>query len=173
MTILNLIFSLVVLAFLVFPSDTKAQSQRNPCFYTTENPSIGNGCISDSVVTPHPVSTFPSSSGGLAPSPSAPALATAQVIKGSSGNLYSFEVSADSTLSAAAWWILIYDATADPGNGTVTPLKCYAQASGVTSASYAWLTPINFKTGIVIAVSTTGCYTETQSAHAFISGDAQ
>lgn len=118
----------------------------------------------------------PSSAGGLTPSPLAPALATSQVIETcptGGCNLYSFEVSADSTLSAAAWWILIFDATSDPGNGSVTPRKCYAQVSGATSAAYAWTFPIHFTTGIVIVVSTSGCFTETQSAHAFISGDAK
>jgi hypothetical protein len=131
------------------------------------------GSIPVTPTTPLPVVQVPSASGGLAPSPAAPALATSQVIKASAGNLYSFEVSADSTLSGAAWWILIFDAATDPGNGAVTPRKCYAQVSGATSASYAWFTPIAFTTGIVIVVSTTGCYTETQSAHAFISGDAK
>lgn len=113
------------------------------------------------------------SSAALTPSPASPALATAQIIKAAPGNLYSFEVSADSTLSGTAWWILVYDALTDPGNGTVTPRKCYAQISGTTSASYTFPTPIAFGTGIVIVASTTGCYTETQSAHAFISGDAK
>lgn len=118
-------------------------------------------------------SPSPSPSAGLTPAPAAPTLATSQVVKNSAGNLYSFEVSADSTLSAAAWWILIFDATSDPGNGAVTPRKCYAQVSGATSAAYAFPTPITFANGIVIVVSTTGCFTETQSAHAFISGDAK
>ena len=87
--------------------------------------------------------------------------------------LTSFEVSADSTLSAAAWWVMIYDAATAPADGTVTPKKCYAQASGATSFSAAFATPPIFTTGIVIGVSTTGCFTKTASIHAFISGDAQ
>jgi hypothetical protein len=85
--------------------------------------------------------------------------------------LTSFEVSADSTLSAAAWWIMIYDATAAPSDGAVTPKKCYAIASGTTSFAAAFQTPPIFTTGIVIGVSTTGCFSKTASAHAFISGD--
>ena len=126
-----------------------------------------------SPTTPLPTYAAPSSGAGLTPSPVAPSLATSQVIKASAGNLYSFEVSADSTLSAAAWWILIFDSASDPGNVAVTPRKCYAQPAGVTSAAYAWTVPVAFTTGIVIVVSSTGCYTETQSAHAFISGDAK
>jgi hypothetical protein len=106
-------------------------------------------------------------------SSSSGALAANQVVKGAGGNLFSFEVSADSTLSGAAWWIMIYDAVAAPADGAVTPRKCYAQPSGAVSASYAFQAPISFSTGIVIGVSTTGCYTKTQSVHAFISGDFQ
>lgn len=117
---------------------------------------------------------------GLAVSPAAAqvsssstALAANQVVKGAPGVLYSFEVSADATLSAAAWWIMIYDATAAPVDGAVTPKKCYAQPSGAVSASYAFTRPVQFGVGITIGVSTTGCFTKTASVHAFISGDFQ
>lgn len=101
------------------------------------------------------------------------ALAANQIVKASAGNLYSFEISADSTLSGAAWWIMIYNATSAPVDGAVTPLKCYAMALGVTSYSAAFPIPVAFSTGITIGVSTTGCFTKTASTHAFISGDAQ
>ena len=101
------------------------------------------------------------------------ALASNKVVKASAGNLYSFNVSADSTLSGAAWWIMIFDATSLPGDGGVTPAKCYAVPTGTTSYSAAFNLPVAFTTGIVIGVSTTGCFTKTASTHAFISGDAQ
>ena len=112
------------------------------------------------------------SSSGLTPS-STVALASSQIVKASAGNLYSFEVSADSTLSGSPWWIMIFNATTLPADGAVTPTKCYAMSSGQTSAAYAWMIPVQFSTGIVIGVSTTGCFTKTASVHAFISGDAQ
>lgn len=112
------------------------------------------------------------STSGLTPTTSA-ALAANTVIKASAGNLYSFEVAADSTLSAAAWWIMIYNATSAPGDGAVTPLKCYAMPLGTTTFSAAFPTPVAFSTGIVIGVSTNGCFTKAASTHAFISGDAQ
>lgn len=122
--------------------------------------------------------------GGTIPSPSAAsanalapvvtaAVATSEVIKASAGNLYSFDVSVDTTLSPSPWWILILNATSDPGNGSVTPLKCYAMPSNTTNFSAAFPMPVAFSTGIVIVASTTGCFTETTSAHAFISGDAR
>ena len=80
---------------------------------------------------------------------------------------------ADSTLAAAAWWIMIYDAITKPAAGAVTPAKCYALPSSVTSAAYAFPAAVSFTTGIVIGVSTTGCFTKTASTHAFISGDYQ
>jgi hypothetical protein len=99
-------------------------------------------------------------------------LETSHVIKNGAGNLYAFNISADSTLSGAAWWLLIFNATSAPGDGAVTPAKCYALASGTTSYSAAWdIAPLYFSTGITIVVSTTGCFTKTASAHAFISGD--
>lgn len=110
------------------------------------------------------------STAGLSTAASA-ALAANQVVKASAGNLYSFDVAADSTLSGAAWWIMIYNATTAPGDGDVTPAKCYAMPSGVTSYAAAFPVPVAFSTGIVIGVSTAGCFTKTASTHAFISGD--
>ena len=126
-----------------------------------------DGFIVSSNIQPSSSATF-----GLSSSSTA-ALASSQIVKASAGNLYSFEVSADSTLSGAPWWVMIFNATTLPADGAVTPAKCYAMSSGQVSASYAWNVPVQFSTGIVIGVSTTGCFTKTASAHAFISGDAQ
>jgi hypothetical protein len=112
------------------------------------------------------------SAAGLTPVPST-ALEANHVIKASAGNLYSFNVSADSTLSGAAWWLMIYNAASAPADGAVTPAKCYAFPSGTTGYSAAFTLPVNFSTGITMGVSTTGCFTKTASAHAFISGDAK
>lgn len=99
------------------------------------------------------------------------ALAANLVVKGSAGSLHSFNVSADSTLSGAAWWVMVYNATSAPADGGVTPTKCYALPSGATGVSGAFVAPVTFSTGIVIGVSTTGCFTKTASTHAFISGE--
>lgn len=100
-------------------------------------------------------------------------LATSLVLKASAGNLYGLNVSADSTLSGAAWWVMVHNAAAAPAAGAVTPTKCYALALGTTMASLAFPTPVRFSTGVSVTVSTTGCFTQTDSVHAFISGDAQ
>lgn len=102
---------------------------------------------------------------------SSAALAANTVINSGAASLYSFNVSADSTLSGAAWWIMVYNATSAPADGAVTPQKCYAMANGTTSFSAAFPNPAVFGTGITIGVSTTGCFTKTASTHAFISGD--
>ena len=164
------LFRLLALSTLLWAGNVFAQTGIG---YQSTLGSQGVTPVSPTTPLPTYAAPAPASQAGLTPSPAAPSLATSQVIKASAGNLYSFEVSADSTLSAAAWWILIFDAASDPGNGGVTPRKCYAQVPGSTSASYIWTVPISFSTGIVIVASTTGCYTETQSAHAFISGDAK
>lgn len=99
------------------------------------------------------------------------ALAANLVVKASAGSLHSFDVSADSTLSAAPWWVMIYNLTSAPSDGAVTPTKCYALPSGATSIGGAFVAPVTFTTGIVIGVSTTGCFSKTASTHAFISAE--
>jgi len=94
-----------------------------------------------------------------------------QIITASAGSLYSFDVQADSTLAASAWYIMVYNLAAAPVDGAVMPLKCYQMAAGTLGMSAAFPSPIRFSTGIVIGVSTTGCFIKTESAHAFISGD--
>ena len=147
--------------------------------------SNSNSCIPVTASAPLPVTPsspsgtqnvtiIPTAAAGVATSYSATAaLASNKVVKGSAGNLYSLQVAADSTLSAANWWIMIFDATSLPGDGAITPAKCYGIPAGITGASFAFPNPIRLATGITVGVSTTGCFTQTASIHAFISGDAQ
>lgn len=103
---------------------------------------------------------------------SSTALAANLVINAAASGLYSFTVSADSTLYAATWYIMIYNATSAPVDGAVTPLKCYEMPTNTYTYTAAFPNPVPFSTGIVIGVSTTGCFTKTASTHAaFISGD--
>lgn len=102
------------------------------------------------------------------------ALCANLVVKNAAGSLNTFEVQADSTLSASAWYVMVYDATSAPADGAVTPAKCYAQPSGTTQMG-GTLGPggTSYTTGITIGVSTTGCFTKTASTHAFIGADYQ
>ncbi len=104
-----------------------------------------------------------------------PALGSSLVAAtGANRQLEDFEVSADSTLSGAAWWVMIFDAASLPGNGAVTPVKCYAVPTGTAQFSFAYSDAgPRFQTGVVIGASTTGCFSLTASAHAFIAADVQ
>lgn len=100
-------------------------------------------------------------------------LAASLIAHNGSGLLYSLDVSADSTLSGAAWWVLVYDATSVPADGTVTPKKCFAEPSGATLIHVEFPNPVAFTNGIVVVASTTGCFSQTKSTHAFLSVDYQ
>ena len=119
-----------------------------------------------------PVALAGSSTVGVAHTQTS-ALAANLVVKASAGNLYSFAASADSTLSGSAWWLIGYDAAAAPADGAVTPALCYSFPAGTTSAGYSFPVPTAFTSGIVLGVSTTGCFTKTASTHAFISASYQ
>lgn len=133
-----------------------------------------NSCTVSNSITNGTVTLLPSNGQAAANTPVATsALAANQVIKGSPGNLYSFQVGADPTLAATAWWIMVYNTISAPADGPVTPAKCYPVATATREFDTNFTTPIYFATGITIGVSTTGCFTKSQSVHAFISGDAQ
>lgn len=89
------------------------------------------------------------------------------VLKASAGNLYGFEV----TTGGSAGYVMIFNATSAPADGTVTPVKTFVVAANATVA-FAWDTPLRFSTGITVVFSTTGPFTKTISATAFISGQA-
>jgi len=140
---------LFLLLFLLCPQLSLAQSPMTRCALSAD----GRSCVQ---------SLFPSSSA---------ALASDQVVSVVPASLWSFEVS---NASGAAWWILIFDAIAAPTDGAgQLPVKCYAMPVGTTNFSAAFTMPIQFRTGIVISNSSTGCFTKTASVQAFISADAR
>ena len=112
-------------------------------------------------ITPHTVA-----SGALA----RVATTTAQsglVVKASAGNLYGYNV----VSGASAGYLMIFDSVTVPADGAVTPLLCIPLAAnaGITSDRDI---PIRFATGISMCFSTTGPFTKTASATAFLAGDA-
>lgn len=134
----------------------------------------GTAWVPCSTTVPFPITPSPSATTGGVAYSSTTALAANKVVKAGAGNLFAFNVGADSTLSAAAWWIMIYDATVAPSDGAVTPAKCYPMSAGTTGFAASFTSaPLALATGITIGVSTTGCFTKTASTHAFISGDAK
>lgn len=75
------------------------------------------------------------------------------------------------TTGAAAGYVLIFNLTAAPSNGAVTPQDCVAVPAN-TTASLATMDqpPEWFTVGITAAFSTTGCFTLTLSNTAFFHG---
>lgn len=166
-----------LLATLVCLTPLEGVAQTNTVIWTQVGTSASGAAEYAPVSVANPIPTTGGGGGGGTISPatkvSTAALAANLVVDAASGHLTSFEVAADSTLSGAAWWVMIYDATTAPADGSITPAKCYAIPSGATTISAAFPIPTTFTTGIVIGVSTTGCFTKTASTHAFISGDFQ
>lgn len=95
-------------------------------------------------------------------------LETGHVIKASAGNLYGF----NGTTTSAAGYFLVHNSTTVPAAGAVTPVKSYRVAAD-TSIEVAFDPPLRLGTGISISFSSAATpFTQTDSATAFISGDA-
>lgn len=98
------------------------------------------------------------------------AVETGHVIKASAGNLYGFQV----TTGASAGFVMVFNSATVPAAGAVTPVKCYRVAANSSfGVSYSPL-PLYLGTGVSLAFSVgADCFTKTDSATAFISGNAQ
>ena len=77
------------------------------------------------------------------------------------------------TTGASAGYVMIFDATSVPANGTVTPSYCYEVPANTTLGASWDNIPASFTNGIVFVFSTTGCFTKTISNTAFFSVQAQ
>lgn len=87
-----------------------------------------------------------------------------RVLKASAGNLIRIGI----TTAGSAGYLMVFNSTTVPADGTVTPLMC--RAIGATSTVVYGMAdiPPRFTTGISVAFSTTGCFTKTASATAYI-----
>lgn len=94
------------------------------------------------------------------------AIASNIVAKSGAGNFYS----ANLTSGASAGYFMLFDATAAPADGAVTPFKCWVAAANST-ISISNNPPIRAATGITVVFSTTGCFAKLASATAFMSVD--
>lgn len=112
-----------------------------------------------------------SSSAAATTSASSTAAASNLVLKASAGNLYNLTA----TIGATSGYLLLFDATALPSNGAVTPVLCLPVTSNGTNGSISldFSTPKRFGTGITAGFSTTGCFTLTASATASFFGGYQ
>ena len=95
------------------------------------------------------------------------AVASALVLKASAGSLCSLVAS-----TTAAGWIMLFDATSAPADGTVAPKWAYPLSAG-GALNMAWPNPLSFATGITAVFSTTGPFTKLASTTAYISGQVQ
>ena len=97
-------------------------------------------------------------------------LASNLVLKAASGSLYACYVTTGST----AGWLMLFDAVAVAANGTVSPKhSIYCPANATTELELPFLTAEPFAAGITAAFSSTGPFTFTASASAFIKGIVQ
>lgn len=92
-------------------------------------------------------------------------VASSLVLKATAGNLYDFSV----TAGASAGYLMIFNATTAPADGTVTPAVVLAIAANA-SIGFTYPYPKRFTTGITMVFSTTGPFTKTASATAFLAG---
>lgn len=108
-----------------------------------------------------------SSSASIAPSAGQTAVAAGSLIlKASAGNVYGYEVCA----GASAGYLMLFDSATVPADGTVTPRRVHAIAANA-SLSRSFNPPLRCATGITLVFSTTGPFTKTISATAFLAGD--
>jgi hypothetical protein len=92
------------------------------------------------------------------------AAAGSLVVKASAGNLYDFNVVA----GASAGFVMIFNAVSAPADGAVTPAFVIPLAANA-GVAFSFPYPRRFSTGITIVFSTTGPFSKTISATAFIS----
>lgn len=74
---------------------------------------------------------------------------------------------------ASAGYVMLFDAASVPADGAVAPLRCITIAPNTTIDLNFRGSPLRFDVGAVIVFSTTGCFTKTASATAFLAGDVQ
>lgn len=87
------------------------------------------------------------------------------VLRSKPGAIYGLSV----TSGASAGYVLVFDATVAPADGAVTPVFCY-QLPATSTVSVSYAPAAAFANGAVVVFSTTGCFTKTASATAFIAG---
>lgn len=95
------------------------------------------------------------------------AVASSLVLKASAGNLYGYNIVA----GASAGYLMIFNATSAPADGAVTPTLCIPVAANA-GLERQFAKPLRFTTGITMVFSTTGPFTKTASATAFLAGEA-
>lgn len=160
----------------VQPGTAATQSALQGCLYETSPAAASSGqqravhCDSagnllingSSTPTPSPTT------GGITPVVSSVA-ESCHVLKNAAGNLYSV-----SGYAGVAAWIMVFNATAAPADGAVTPtIWAYVPTAGSWSINYGAF-PAAFNAGITVCASSTGPLTKTAvSTNNVFSGNIQ
>jgi hypothetical protein len=97
------------------------------------------------------------------------AVSAGQVLRAGTTNLAGLNV----VSGASAGYVMLFDAAAVPADGAVVPLRCMPIAANTGLDLNFRGSPLRFDAGAVIVFSTTGCFTKTGSATAFLAGDVQ
>lgn len=95
-----------------------------------------------------------------------PVAAGSLVAKAKPGNLYGFNV----TTGGSAGYLMLFDDVTVPAEGAVTPKRVISIAAN-TTLDRSFTNPLRFNKGIVLVFSTTGPFTKTISATAFLAAD--
>lgn len=96
-----------------------------------------------------------------------PSVESNRVLKASAGNFYG----ACTTTGATAGFMMVFNATAAPADGAVTPVEWLQIAANSTGClSYGSGPPNAYATGITVVFSSTGPFTKTASATAAFVG---
>lgn len=98
-----------------------------------------------------------------------PAVASSLIVKSQDANLLDVNI----VSGASAGYVMVIDAATVPADGAVTPALCLPVAANTGIDINLRANPTRFGNGIVVVFSTTGCFTKTASATAFISASAQ
>jgi len=110
------------------------------------------------------------SAAGITPSQISSA-GSSLVLKGSAGNLYTATIS----VGATALYLMVFNATSAPGDGSVTPAYCFGPLPINAPYSLSWAPgpPAVFGTGITLVSSSTGCFTKTAANAGFLAGQVK
>lgn len=169
---------ILLAALLGLPSLGALAQQRTPVpnipmndamgqFWSLKTTDDGSG-NQEPVVAVVPMPTA-SGSSAIAPWPTT-APAASWTLKNGGGNLYGLDV----TSGTVAGYVMLFDTASVPADGAVTPVKCWPLAAS-SSLTQRWNggPPLLFRNGIQVVFSSTGCFTKTGSATAFVSGEIQ
>lgn len=163
---------LIAAIFAVLASPAIAQT----CVATTAAPSWSNttshqiSCdlLGNQRVLTTPVGPTPVASNGFADTNVTSAPASSLIAKGTPGNFYG----ANLVTGAASGYFLLFDAISAPADGAVLPVRCWSTTANST-LGVGFPIPLALTTGITLVFSTTGCFTKTASATAFMQADVK